>query len=124
MIEANLLDLSMILPEIVLALGAMLLLMYGVFTGDRSAPAVNAAAVVLAIAIGALAMQEATGTTLGGAFVVDGFSRFMKIAALVGSAVAIVLAQRFARIEGFERFEYPVIILLAALGMLVMISAN
>src|SRR5688572_12944552 len=125
MMEANLLDFSMILPEIVLALGAMLLLMYGVFTGERSAPAVNAAAaVVLAIAIVALALQDATGTTLGDAFVVDGFSRFMKIAALVGSAVAIVLAQRFARIEGFERFEYPVIILLAALGMLVMISAN
>jgi NADH-quinone oxidoreductase subunit N len=125
MIEANLLDLSMILPEIVLALGAMLLLMYGVFTGERSAPAVNAAAaVVLAIAIVSVAMQDATGTTLGGAFVVDGFSRFMKIAALVGSAVAIVLAQRFARIEGFERFEYPVIILLATLGMLLMISAS
>ena len=42
-----------------------------------------------------------------GAFVVDAFARFMKVAALLGSAVAIVLAGRFARREGFERFEYP-----------------
>ena len=55
---------------------------------------------------------------------VDGFARFMKVAALIGSAVAIVLAWRFSRAEGFERFEFPVLILLGTLGMLIMISAN
>ena len=52
------------------------------------------------------------------------FARFMKVVALVGSAVAIVLAWRFARAEKFERFEFPVLVVLATLGMLVMISAN
>jgi NADH-quinone oxidoreductase subunit N len=46
------------------------------------------------------------------------------VASLIGSAVAIILAWRFARRERFERFEYPVLILLATLGMLIMISAN
>ena len=122
---ATLLDLSMILPELILAVGAMALLMYGVYSGERSAPAVNAAAAaVLFLAILAVAFTGESGTTLGGAFVVDGFARFMKVAALIGSAVAILMAWRFSRAEGLERFELPILILLGTLGWLVMISAN
>jgi NADH-quinone oxidoreductase subunit N len=118
-------DLALILPELILAIGAMALLMFGVYSGERSAPTVSAAAIVLIIvAIFAVALGGENGTTMGGAFVVDSFARFMKIAALIGSAVAIVIAQRFARAEGFERFEYPILIVLATLGMLIMISAN
>ena len=125
LMEANLPDLAAILPELVLAVGAMILLMFGVYSGDRSAPTVNAAAlVVIVAAIVAVAAGGYDGATLSGAFMVDGFARFMKIAALIGSAVAIVLAWRFSRAERFERFEFPILILLGTLGMLIMISAN
>jgi NADH-quinone oxidoreductase subunit N len=124
MIEAAVPDLAMIVPELVLAIGAMALLMFGVYSGDRSAPTVNAGSiVVIAIAVIAVLVGEG-GATLGGAFMVDGFARFMKVAALVGSAVAIAMAWRFSRAENFERFEFPILILLGTLGMLVMISAN
>jgi NADH-quinone oxidoreductase subunit N len=124
-IEANLIDVSTIMPELVLAIGAMALLMFGVYSGERSAPAVTAASVaVLGVAVLAVALGGEDVTTLGGAFVVDGFARFMKIAALIGSAVAIIMSWRFSRSEGFERFEFPILILLGTLGMLVMISAN
>ncbi len=117
--------LSSLLPELVLAVGALLLLMLGVFAGDRSARTVNVLAiVVIALAAFAVVVQDQVGQILNGAFVVDGFARFMKVAALIGSAVAIVLAWRFARAEKFERFEFPVLVILATLGMLVMISAN
>jgi NADH-quinone oxidoreductase subunit N len=103
----------------------MALLMFGVFAGDRPAPIVNAAAIaVLLVAAVLVVAIEGAGATLAGAFVVDGFARFMKVAALIGSAVAIAMAWRFSRWEGFERFEFPVLILLGTLGMLVMISAN
>ena len=118
-------DLALIIPELVLAVGAMALLMFGVFAGDRPAPIVNAAAIaVLLVAAFLVVATEGAGATLAGAFVVDGFARFMKVAALIGSAVAIAMAWRFSRCEGFERFEFPVLILLGTLGMLVMISAN
>jgi NADH-quinone oxidoreductase subunit N len=118
-------DPALVLPELILAIGAMALLMFGVFAGDRSATAVNAAAVVvLLIAAVAVAAGDGVGATLAGAFIVDGFARFMKVAALIGSAVSIAMAWRFSRLEGFERFEFPVLILLGTLGMLVMISAN
>src|SRR5688572_21431692 len=118
-------DLALVLPELVLAVGAMALLMFGVFAGDRSAPIVNAAAIaVLLVAAVLVFATDGANTILAGAFVVDGFARFMKVAALIGSAVAIAMAWRFSRWEGFERFEFPVLILLGTLGMLVMISAN
>ncbi|MBA3516079.1 MAG: NADH-quinone oxidoreductase subunit NuoN [Rhizobiales bacterium] len=125
MTEMILPDLAMILPELLLAVGAMALLMFGVYSGERSAPTVSAAAIVLLLAAAvAVATADGSGTTLGGAFVVDRFARFMKIAALIGSAVAILLAIRFARDERFDRFEFPVLVLLGTLGMLIMISAN
>jgi len=118
-------DFAVILPELILAIGAMGLLMYGVYSGERSAPAVSAGAVaVLLVALIATLAGDADAVTLNGAFIVDGFARFMKAASLIGSAVTVVLAWRYSRLEGFERFELPVLILLATLGMLVMISAN
>jgi len=118
-------DFAVILPELILAIGAMGLLMYGVYSGERSAPAVSAGAVaVLLVALIATVAGDADAVTLNGAFIVDGFARFMKAASLIGSAVTVVLAWRYSRLEGFERFELPVLILLATLGMLVMISAN
>jgi NADH-quinone oxidoreductase subunit N len=118
-------EFSAVLPELVLALGALLLLMFGVYSGERSIRTVNAlAVVVIAVAIVAVQRTGADAAVLGGVFVVDTFARFMKTAALIGSGAAIVLALRFSRNEGFERFEFPVLILLASLGMMVMISAN
>jgi NADH-quinone oxidoreductase subunit N len=118
-------DLALVLPELVLAVGAMALLMFGVFAGDRPAPIVNAAAIaVLLVAAVLVVATDGAGATLVDAFIVDAFARFMKVAALIGSAVAIAMAWRFSRWEGFERFEFPVLILLGTLGMLVMISAN
>ena len=118
-------NLGMILPELILAIGAMALLMFGVYFGDRSATAVTLGAMILlVVAAIAVAFTGQSGTTLDGAFVVDSFARFMKVFSLLGSAVAVLMAWRFARVERFERFEYPVLILLGTLGMLIMISAN
>jgi NADH-quinone oxidoreductase subunit N len=122
---ADLPALATILPELILAVGALVLLMIGAYAGERSTPAVNVLAVlVLAVAALVVAFGGGEGSAFGGAFVVDTFARFMKVAALIASAVAIIMAQRFARAERFDRFEFPVLVLLATLGMLVMISAN
>jgi NADH-quinone oxidoreductase subunit N len=125
MTPAELPALGAILPELVLAAGAMALLMIGVFVGERSARLVNfLAVVVLAISAAAILLSQQDGAIWNGAFVVDGFAKFLKVTALVGSAVSILLAWRFMRVEKFESFEFPVLVLLATLGMLVMISAN
>ncbi len=122
---ASMPDLTPVLAEIMLAVGAMALLMFGVFAGERSTQTVNGVAVaLLAGAVLVVALGAGTPTTFEGAFVNDAFARFMKIATLIASAIAIAMAVGYARNERFERFEYPVLIILATIGMLMMISAN
>ncbi|MEX0853115.1 MAG: NADH-quinone oxidoreductase subunit NuoN [Bauldia sp.] len=113
------------LPEIVLALGALALLMVGVLTGRRSTGLVtNASVALIVIAAAAVIALPGAGVTFSGAFVVDPFARLMKVLTLIGSGVAIVMSVGYARAQKFERFEYPVLIVIATLGMLMMISAN
>lgn len=114
------------LPEIVLALSAMALLMLGVFRKQEPSALVNILAIAaLAIAAALVVwMGDGRAEAFKGAFVSDTFARVMKVLALFGSAVAIVLSDSFMKRDGSQRFEYPVLILLATVGMMLMISAN
>ncbi|MAA98731.1 MAG: NADH-quinone oxidoreductase subunit NuoN [Stappia sp.] len=122
-------DLAPALSELMLAAGALALLMLGVFGGRRITPYVTALAVAL-LAVAALPLLLpaefgiVAGTTFHGAFVLDGFARYMKLLTLLGSGFAIAMSVAFARNEHFERFEYPVLIVLATVGMMLMLSAN
>jgi NADH-quinone oxidoreductase subunit N len=118
-------SLTLATPELILAIGAMLLLMIGVFSGERANNTVTGLSVALLLGIGAwIVLFPADGEAFGGAFVSDAFARTMKVLALIGSAVALVMSVGFAKAEKFDRFEYPVLIMLATLGMMLMISAN
>jgi NADH-quinone oxidoreductase subunit N len=48
----------------------------------------------------------------------------MKTLTLIGSIVALAMSVGFARAEKFDRFEFPILIVLATLGMMLMVSAN
>ncbi len=115
-----------ILPELVLAVGALVLVLIGALRGEKSYGLVNGLAfVVLALAAAALVAQPAGKVLVfGDSFSVDGFARIMKAIALLGSAVALVLSVDYLRRENLTRFEYPILIVLATLGMMMMISAN
>ncbi len=119
-------DLIPLVPEILLAVGAMTLLMFGVFSGERYAPPITGFSVALlaGAALIIVSLPEGTYRAFEGAFILDGFARFMKILTLIGSGFAIAMSVGFARAERFERFEYPILIVLATLGMMMMISAN
>jgi len=113
------------LPEVVLAVGALALLMLGVFAGERSTGVITYLSVILIAFVAiALLFAPADGIAFYGAFILDPFARLLKILALIGSGVAIVMSAAFIRAEKFERFEYPVLIVLATLGMMLMISAG
>jgi len=119
-------DIATVLPEMLLAVGAMALLMYGVFRGDESADSVAWASVGLLVvaAIMVFSGEIDTHTAFAGSFIVDDFARLMKLLTVVGSGAAIAMSIHFARVEHFHRFEYPVLVILATLGMFMMISAN
>ena len=92
-------DLMTLLPELILAVGAMVLLLIGAVRGPDA-------------------------TAFHGAFVVDGFVRFIKAAILWSSAACVLMADRFFADQKESRFELPVLMLLATCGMSLMVSAQ
>jgi NADH-quinone oxidoreductase subunit N len=123
---AHLARLVPVLPEIVLGIGAAALLMLGVFQSGRHWRMIDYAAIALLAVVGIILVLLPAGklTGFGGSFIVDDFARFLKILALVGSAAAIAMSLDYAAHARQQRFEYPVLILLSTLGMMMLISAS
>ncbi|HZS83376.1 MAG TPA: NADH-quinone oxidoreductase subunit NuoN [Stellaceae bacterium] len=114
------------LPEILTVCSAMALLMLGVFRGEGSTRLVSWLAVLALVLVLAVALARGGDRQIGlnGMFITDGFALFMKVLVLIGSAVSIVMAMAYNERERIARFEFPVLVLLATTGMLMMISAN
>jgi NADH-quinone oxidoreductase subunit N len=114
-----------LLPEIILAAGAMALLMLGVYRTPRTETLIDVLSIILLIIAGVAVVLLPAGklVTFGGSFLVDDFARFLKILAIIGSATAILMSIDYDRREGQQRFEYSVLIVLSTLGMLMLISA-
>ncbi|KQZ19167.1 NADH:ubiquinone oxidoreductase subunit N [Mesorhizobium sp. Root552] len=118
-------SLALLTPELILAVGAMVLLMIGVYSTSRSSTLVTTLAVlVMAAAAAWLLFSVGEGKAFGNSFVVDPFARFMKVLTLVGAAVTLVMSVGFAKAEKFDSFEYPILVMLSSTGMLLMASAN
>lgn len=119
-------DLLPATPELMLVGGALLLLMFGVYRGERSGPAVSLGAILLLVAAGGLIvwLPRGTLTTFDGSFILDDFARFMKLLAFGGSAAAILMAQTYLMREKLQKFEFPVLLLLATAGMGMIVSAG
>jgi NADH-quinone oxidoreductase subunit N len=125
--NVNIADYSLlpVLPELLLAIGAMMLLMVGAYMGVRTTPVVTAFAVVLLVVTGAAELLLPGGklVTFGGSFIVDDFARFLKVLALTGSAVTLILSRAYLK-DQVKIFEYAILVMLSTVGMMVLISAG
>jgi NADH-quinone oxidoreductase subunit N len=113
-------------PEILLALAGMALLMLGVFrraNPTRLVAWLSVASLVAAAVVMLLTAGEG-GPAFGGLFVVDRFAVFLKFLVLLGSALSIIMSLDYVEREQMSRFEFPVLMVFATLGMLMMLSAN
>ncbi|MEM7650980.1 MAG: NADH-quinone oxidoreductase subunit NuoN [Pseudomonadota bacterium] len=115
-----------LLPEIFLALIGMGLLMVGVFQGNNAMRVVSWASVAgLAIsALILLAIGWETRSVLNSMFVIDEFSGFMKMLIIIGLIASLTLSTRYLIQEGMERIEFPILVIFAGIGMMIMVSAN
>jgi NADH-quinone oxidoreductase subunit N len=115
-----------VLPELVLAVGAMVLLMVGAYQGVRATGLIVVLALVLLVAVGVLEITLPAGklVTFNGSFIVDDFARFLKILALIGSGATLILSTEFLADPSRRIFEYAILVLLSTLGMMVLISAG
>ena len=119
-------QLQPVLPELVLAVGAMVLLMLGAYRGEGTTRLVTTLSILLLVATGVLELMLPAGklVTFGGSFIVDDFARFLKILALIGSAATLLLSTEFLSSASGRIFEYAILVVLSTLGMMVLISAG
>jgi NADH-quinone oxidoreductase subunit N len=112
-------------PELILVIGAMALLMLGVFLKKEASPRIAGMAIGLLIAICALVIFfPSDGVIFNGAFIQDSFARYMKALVIGGAAFVLVLSISSANEDGLDKFEYSILVLFATLGMMMMVSAN
>jgi NADH-quinone oxidoreductase subunit N len=115
---------SLALPELVLSIVGMAILLFGVIRkGDNNFLASMFTLGGFLVAA-VLVLACAPGTGFHGQFVVDPFSLFMKELILAGAAFSLILSLDFNRQEGLARFEFPVLMLFATVGMMIMASAS
>ncbi|MFD1913466.1 NADH-quinone oxidoreductase subunit NuoN [Halodurantibacterium flavum] len=120
-------DISVILPELLLALYAMGALMFGVYAGkDRTAGLLIwvTAGVMVALAVWLGVTGAGNRTAFGGMFINDAFARFSKVLILLSAAAVLVMGQDWMQRRDILRFEYPVLVTLAVVGMMLMVSAG
>jgi len=120
-------DLTLLIPEILLACGAMALLMLGVFLKGEGANRLVQWLTVGLLAVAGLAALFAVtgeGTAFSGSFVFDSLARFSKVAIGIVAAIAMLLAMPYLQAEKLGKMEYAILVTLAAAGMMMMVSAN
>ncbi|RYD87911.1 MAG: NADH-quinone oxidoreductase subunit N, partial [Sphingomonadales bacterium] len=119
-------SLALTMPELILSIGAMALLMVAAFGGDGLARAIGWGAVALLGAAGFALLGPAGngGPGFDGLYIADSFAAFAKLLIYIAAAVSILIAPAFFSRAGGYRAEYPILILFAAVGMGMMVSAG
>ena len=120
-------DIAIVLPELVMAIYTMLALLLAVYTGkDGLTQLVTwaTAAVMVAVALWVALAGAGSQTAFGGLFIDDAFARFAKVAILLSGAAILLVSECYMAKRGLARFEYPLLIALATIGMMAMVSAG
>jgi len=115
-----------VLPELVLALSAIALILLGAIRGEGSSNLVTGLAIAALTAAGVLVLIGRGGeiVAFNGSLVLDAFSRYTKLLAILGAAVSLVLAVDWQHREKQQKFEYAVLVVIATLGMCMLVSAG
>ncbi len=113
-------------PEVILTLGGLVLLMLIAFAGDGVARLTGWLSVALLAAAGLSLLGPAGhgGDAFGGLYRADAFGAFAKVLIYLAAAVSILIAPRFFEREDRLQGEYPILIVYAAAGMGMMVSAT
>jgi len=111
-------------PELTLAVGGLVLLMLGAFAGEKSTRLVSGLSVLLLLAATALAVIGPLGSAFNGAYVADPLAVFGKAVIFLSAAVAVVLGDGWMHRNNIAKFEYPILIVLASVGMGMMASSG
>ncbi len=112
------------IPELILSIGSIVALVFGAFRGDKGMTSVSALCGILLLAAAFAAANDDLGKAYNGSYIVDGVAVFAKVAIYIAGVFIIVLGQGYFDRLNSRRFEFPILIVLATLGMSVMVSAG
>src|ERR1035441_8187999 len=115
---------TLAVPEIVLACLGMAILIFGVLRKQDSTTLATMFTVGAFLITGLLVVTRVSGSGFNGQFVTDAFATFNKELILLGGILALILSLDWNRSQGIARFEYPVLVLFATVGMMIMVSAS
>jgi len=117
-------SLNLALPEVILSVAVLALIVVGAFGGNKASGLISALTIAALIAAAAAACVVPFGAAFGGGFVSDAAATYAKVAIYAMTAVAVVLGHGWLGRLGARQFEYPLLILLSAIGMGMMVSAG
>ena len=114
------------MPEIFLILAGIVLLMFGVLRDRDSMPIVTWAVIAAMVVAGWMIYRShsVSAVTFSTLFLINGFTAFAKLLTLTGASLTLVMINSWAQRAGVARFEIPILVLFATVGMMLMISAN
>ena len=112
------------LPELVLSLAGLAILVIGVLRKPDGTPLAAMLTLGAFLVTGLLVLTRPDGVGFYGQFLVDPFARLAKILILIGAAFSLMLALDYNPRNGLARFEFPVLMLFATVGMMGMVSAG
>ena len=124
-------SLALIAPEILLSVSGLVLLLVAGWAGDKASRAITIVACLVLAACFVLVAPSVCGGAMGagaqafgGLFAADAFAGFAKLMIYAASGAVLVVAPAFFERFRLMRAEFPVLVLLAVLGMSVMVSAK
>ena len=119
-------SLTIIAPELILALVAMTLLMIGSFYQKKSINLIITLSFItlIILSINELIPSENQVFAFNAFFIEDKLSSFAKFIIFFTSSLSIIMSANWLRNYDKSAFEFPVLILFSTLGMALMVSAN
>ena len=120
-------SLTIVFSELALIIYILASLMFAVYTKkDQLTSKLIWITALVMIVLGALIILLGSGTSkaFGGAFIDDGFARYAKVVVLWSSAMILIISRDYLTKNNLMKFEYPILIGLAVVGMMMMVSAG
>lgn len=119
-------DINVILPELVIVGVAIAALMWGVYSKRDMAEAVLLLIAAVFAGVGFWIGFDGSGTSTAfdGMFVDDAFGRFAKVIMLWSGSAMLLLSREYLRRTKLMKYEFPVLVALAMVGMMMMVSAG
>ncbi len=111
--------------ELIVTLSALILLLVGAFAKSHGTNVVRYGAIAAMLAFAFIGLVfNGNGSSFDGAFISDGFSRYLKLLIGLSAAAALAASIPYLKLKKIDYFEYSILMLFAVLGMGVMVSAG